>query len=151
MQAIRAALVAVLTLVVASVAASMATRHGVHVVSVGGDLTLVERLALAASNWYVRLLPVVTLATVGGAAILAGVRGAPASNASVRGERVAWMILAAVAVASGYTLLFALNRGLSVWWSLGVTLLAGLFVVSCLGVLVATIRLHRFRRALSTA
>jgi hypothetical protein len=150
LKAVGAALIAAFILVLGCVAAVFAAQHAVAAVARGEQLAYLELLALWASNWYVRAAPAVNLAVLGAAAILAGRQGRLASLETARHERRGWIIAGAVAVASDYALLVALNGGLSPWWSVGGSIPAALFVVSCFGALVATIRIRRLRRTLST-
>src|SRR5690349_13718368 len=110
MRTVRAALVAAFVLGIASVAAVVTSQHSVRAVARGEDLTSVERLALFAANSYVRSAPLIGLAVIGGAALVTGLRGNPASTADVRRERQAWIVVAVAAYASEAALLLALNR-----------------------------------------
>jgi hypothetical protein len=150
LRAVRAALIAAFVLVIGCLAAVFVSQHAIAAVARGDELTYPERLALFAWNSYIRSAPFVTLAVVGAAAILGTLPGGPASYEEVRRERRGWVTVGAVALASEYSLIFVVTHAARFpAWSVVVFVPAVLFVVSCFGVLIATIRLHRFRVSLT--
>ena len=144
MRSVRAAIIATLVLTVGAALAGLITTKTVATFQTTGQLSLSERVLLAASNWYVRLLPMLTLAVVGGAALFAG-RTAPSTTA-LRQERNAWAAFALVSLASSFGALAVLQFGGGPWWGLGFSVTSASFVVACCGIILVLVRIHRHQR-----
>ena len=151
MRSVRAAAIAALVLALGAAIAAVIAKQMVDTFHTSGQLDLTERILLASSNWYVRFLPFLTLAVVGAAAVVTGIRGEPATIGALRRERYAWAAFALVSLATEYCVIAALQHGLGVWWSLAVSVAGASFVVAFAGVIIATARIHRHGRTLEVA
>jgi hypothetical protein len=144
MRSVKAAGTAFSVLIAGAALAAAITTQALDTFARTGQLDLLERVSLAAANWYVRALPFLALAVVGITAVLAGVGAAQPSVIALRQERYGWVAFGLVTVITGVAIL---ELRLGPWWGLALSVAAASSLVALSGVVIASVRISRRQRS----